>query len=445
MSELIALLPEKPGAEDFRQVIAGYETMLQTALSKILERGERDGDYRFIDTKFSSVTGRDFYPVENNEIFKDRRIIYSWIQGQGLEALAGHLSWLDEAETVSPADRGILGGRIRKHLARTISAMEECRANNGGRVYFCMTPAGTPLEIEAGGSLRPAETLTPCGNYSDLYYSKGLFLAAWLLGWGQKSGEAADYFLQILKDIDEGLFQSDRQMIMSGENDVAELPESHMPLTAALSGIAAIGAVRAGEWFAYGERFIRRVIDRYVDSRTLDFVETPENRKRCYPGHALEFIGQATGCLLAMRKEKCAPSLIDECAGLFPSLFLHCFELGFDPVAGGIRDCVDLEARQGVNGLMFANSLPETMRAAAALIALDPATPYRSRLEAVMAACSNVFVKHYVEGHGDMMVYPARNAAGGAIEAYLSAPDADPGYYNGLRTIDFLHLIKKLY
>ena len=59
-------------------------------MSEILRRFEADsGNYPYIDTKFDIVSNRDF--GENDEPFRRKECIYSWIQGRGIESIAGHI------------------------------------------------------------------------------------------------------------------------------------------------------------------------------------------------------------------------------------------------------------------------------------------------------------------------------------------------------------------
>ena len=64
------------------------DRILTDSMTVIADRFERGG-YPFIDTKFDIVSGRDF--GENDEPFRRKECVYSWIQGRGLESLAKHV------------------------------------------------------------------------------------------------------------------------------------------------------------------------------------------------------------------------------------------------------------------------------------------------------------------------------------------------------------------
>jgi hypothetical protein len=58
--------------------------ILRNSMELIVERFEKNGpQYPFIDTKFNIVTGKDFGP--NDELFRQKECIYSWIQGRYYE------------------------------------------------------------------------------------------------------------------------------------------------------------------------------------------------------------------------------------------------------------------------------------------------------------------------------------------------------------------------
>lgn len=462
MSALIPIVPENAGWQGLQNLTSGYEIMLLRVLEAILERFKRDADYRFIDTKLDLVTGRDFYPVsDKSEAFRSREVIYTWVQGRGLEAMAGHLKWLSIAGSVEAADRGILSGRIRELLTEVVTTMEELRSYNQGRGFFCMTSGGLPLEIENCKYLRPAEFLMPDSNYSDLFYSKGLFAAAWELGWGGKVTEATTMFRKVLDDIEHQRFRSDRQVFNPAEKSSYERGRCEQePMMIALGGIALIGSYNQDiDWFGYGARIITRMLDQHVnlDGRLknlqeYDFIDAVDRAGKpwidngaiiCVPGHALEFIGMASKCLIKMAKMPQYEALAERCRQIFPPLLLHCFELGFNAAAGGMVKSYDLVSRQPLDQNMPWWCLPETMRAAALLIAMDPDSTWRKRLETVIIRCSNAFAGNYINDQVHMMAYSNRTADGKAASEISITPDADPGYHTGLSIIDMLRVIGK--
>ena len=66
---------------------AAFRRIITETLDTILER---TGDRPFLDTKFDVIDGRD-YAGAAEPAFRSGRTVYAWIQGRGLEALAGHL------------------------------------------------------------------------------------------------------------------------------------------------------------------------------------------------------------------------------------------------------------------------------------------------------------------------------------------------------------------
>ena len=65
--------------------------LLENSTCFLLERLEKNGSvYPLIDTKFDIPTGKDF---DKQEDFRQKDHIYGWIQGRGLEALAGSAAY----------------------------------------------------------------------------------------------------------------------------------------------------------------------------------------------------------------------------------------------------------------------------------------------------------------------------------------------------------------
>lgn len=65
------------------------------ALRFLLQRQE--GASPFLDTKYHVGRGEDF---DQDDPLRGDQVIYSWIQGRGLEALTDHARWLEKEETV---------------------------------------------------------------------------------------------------------------------------------------------------------------------------------------------------------------------------------------------------------------------------------------------------------------------------------------------------------
>mgnify|MGYP000566082313 CR=1 FL=1 len=135
LENIIHKLPENASTTDLKQLIPGYESMLKKVLLAILDRFERDDDYPFIDTKLDISTGEDFPPSDN---MRGKEIIYTWIQGRGLEAMSGYFEWVKNSCLFNVQEKEAISGRIVELLSRVSNAMERMRHANGGRLFFCM-------------------------------------------------------------------------------------------------------------------------------------------------------------------------------------------------------------------------------------------------------------------------------------------------------------------
>ena len=99
------LLPPEPSTTDLRLACIDYQAICRANVAAIADRFEQRDDYPFIDTKLDLKTGRDF---RADDPIRGRDAIYGWIQGRGLEALAGHATWLtqyDDPESQALAAR----------------------------------------------------------------------------------------------------------------------------------------------------------------------------------------------------------------------------------------------------------------------------------------------------------------------------------------------------
>jgi mannose/cellobiose epimerase-like protein (N-acyl-D-glucosamine 2-epimerase family) len=442
---------------DTRQILRShcdeYERIAAENMALLLNRYERDGDYPFIDTKLNLITGDD-HPESPDELtIYSRDVIYGWIQGRGLEALVGHIRWLDNACSLPESQRAELRRGLMAMLAEIVPNLERLRARMDGRLSFMFTRDGTPLERVEDGGLVPLAERPEDPNHTDTFYAKGLFCAAKLMGDDALAAEAEAYYARVVEDILEGKFISDQQP-MDPKNPVRPVPGrlSHGPYMIALGGVAvmAAGSDHPAAWGDRGERLIHHILGNYVNRgqfaglKTWDYVEfirpdgTPydvDGTIMCDPGHALEFVGLAAKTLLAMEGLANADALKVDCADAFPGILTHTFALGFNEEAGGICKGYDLAARNLLNSDMPWWSLPETLRACALTLALYPeldAAPITAIFEKAHAA----FVGRFLNPAVANMAYQTRDASGNPVPTIPAVPDADPGYHTGLSLLD---------
>ena len=411
-------------------------TIRQIILSSItlmLERFERDaGDYPFVNTKFDIVSGRDY--GESDEPFRRRDCIYAWIQGRGLESLAKHLVYaLENGETE-------LAERMKAMLVTVATAMEQLRAKNDGRLPFAMRLDGASFFQQA-----PSQA-----NFSDLFYSKGLFAAGRVLHHDGFLQAGRALFIQVLKAIQNREFHTDQQSF-DPKNQVAYTPGKFPqgPRMIALGGLADFLEACPDEplWGDYAEEFIRFILQYHVNLgaypqlERFDFIESLDADNRAWqdgntifsdPGHALEFTGLAGKCLLKLKRQGKKGELLQEAIALLPPLFCHVFDYGFNRRAGGISKGYDLISRTPTNGDMPWWSLPETVRAGLELAALAPVScqPILLRTGAAFQA----FTQGFLQPNG--FACQTRSSKGDIIHVIPAVSDADPGYHTNLSLMD---------
>ena len=413
--------------------------ILRTSMEIILSRFEiNQNKYPFIDTKFHIVSGRDY--DDGDEPFRRKDCIYSWIQGRGLESLAKHVSYFKKIGDYQ------LAGRLTNMLSCVTEKMEQLRVINHGRLPFAMHPDGSPFFVKESDH----------ANFSDLFYSKGLFAASRILGRPDLEIEAEKLFLFVLDEIEKGLFHTDQQCF-DPKNKVSYIPGKFPqgPRMIALGGIADWIAAKPNEkrWADTAEKFIRFIFEHHINSgqyRTCqlwDFIESVDFQVNpwydgkvlfCDPGHALEFVGLAGKCLLNLQKLGKNDELINDAQKILPNVFIHVFDYGFNPKAGGICKGFDLIERKPVNSDMPWWSLPETVRAGIETATLFPANNGDKVL--LRAGQSfQAFVQGFLQPNG--FGCQTRNSEGEIIDVIPAVSDADPGYHTNLSLMDVINLL----
>ncbi len=437
MDPLARWLPECRGA-----IADGLET--------VLSRFERHaGAYPYIDMKFRARDGAELEaPADPAADFRSRAAIFGWIQGRGLEALAGHA---DHFAATTPE----LARRTDRMLAALAGQVAALGARHGGRFHFLYDRDGRPFTVGTDGRrAHPDPAAVPPG-FADLFVGKGLAAAGHRLGRSDWLAAGAATLRNATAAIADGSFRSD-QVSFDPKNPAHEDPRirrqgSRMIL---LGGMALLARLQpeVAEWRRIGADCLRHLLDVHVvrtpqgGLREHDFVEQCDaagapwrdgGRVLQDPGHALEFTGLAARFLLGLSgaptPEEAA--LLARAREALPRVFLAAFANGFASGPGGICKTFDLVARRPINDDMPWWSLPESMRAAALLARLAPDHPERSRVLAAGADCAAALFGRYRSAVPGIFVQ-TRDARGQTVDVVPATPDADPGYHTGLCLID---------
>jgi len=455
------IIPDAANAETIARSVADTRIMVLTVLQTMLDRYERNPAYPFIDTKLSVLTGRDF---DADDLIAGRDRIYGWIQGRGLEALAGHHQWLRRTACVSESLRERLCGRIRTMLSEVLGRMENLRGVNAGRLWFVMTPEGRALEMGPDGDLvgrdLPADGPS---NYTELFYVKGMAAAASVLGDDAVLAEAREGYARIDRDLWEGRFRSDQQPLDPTNTAIAAVEgrNPHGPRMIAI-GAAARFLECTGEaaYLDMGLAYIDHILDvhtnadgrderiqpydmwEFVDDAGRPFLDDGRVL-RCDGGHACEFVGLSMKLLRVAEQrgviDRIAPARLAGYRAILPEVLARNFANGFAAGKIGIAKAVDLLTREVVHSDMPWWSLPETMRAAVEVcrVIADDRT---GRFAEIARLCANAFAANYVRRDLHLMAYQTLDASGAPVAAVPGMPDADPGYHTGLSLIDCLDL-----
>lgn len=446
-----------------------FEPMLLAVLQAILDRFDPQGHYPFIDTKLNLITGVDFVPpASSQQDFRSRNVIFPWIQGRGLEALAGHFSWLPHCSALSPADARTLQQRIRSQSRAVLDRMEKLRARNHGYLPFMMTPDGRPIDVAPDGSSRllpPIDENAPT-TFSDLFYAKGLAAAGRLLNDSAAMNQAKGLFRRVLSDIQTQQFRSG-QISFDPKNRVIHAPEkqAHGPHMIAIGGLALFTEIfpEPNEWASIGNKFISHILNQHVnhgqwpdlpDAILLESItaatgapwEEKNGSLLCDPGHSLEFVGLTTKFVVAAHRAGISVPLDDWLPSL-EKVFHTALHYGWNQKTGGIYKTIDARTGVPLNSDMPWWPLPETIRAATGLSVLQTlssktcverknAAPH---LPNIVHKCAVTFLTRFVNPRVHAMAYQTLSADGIPVPTIPATPDADPGYHTGLSLIDHLN------
>lgn len=450
------LLPERPSLRDVRSLLPDYRAMLLAVMAAIADRYEREPDYPFIDTKLDLITGEDFPP---DDPVRGPNAVYGWIQGRGLESLAGHCRWM-RRHNLAPE----LRQRLERIAAEVLEVLLEIRARNAGRLSFFMTPEGDPFTLDEEGGIQELKLNEESSyGFSDLFSAKGMVAAARYLELGDAEAEAMDYCRRVDDAINEGRFVTDQISLDPGNpTGPRHGRHPHGAYMIQIGAAALLAEHRFPDSVEMGLRLIRHEMRTYVNLngrvprlREYDFWEAVDDDGRPFeedgkilsdPGHVLEFIGLTLKFTSAVRENALADAeQLTEIAGVedrMPALLAHTFAGGFQPGPGGICKVFDLVSRAPANTDMPWWNLPETLRAAAYCFSIAPSTAQRQDALSIFAACHNAFTKHFVRPDLHLMAYQTRDESGRVAPVIPATADADPGYHTGLSIIDVLAIFE---
>lgn len=456
------LLPSEPQPVDLQAAVTDYETICYRNILAVVERYERhNGAYPFIDTKLDLQTGVDF---DADDVVRGRNTIYGWIQGRGLEALAGHARW---AEHNSRLEIQALTPRLRAMERAVMGSVQRLRARNDGQLFFFMTPDGVPFILgpdDTRQSLPSTTGESTRSGYSDLFSAKGLFAAARDLKDEEAMAEARAWMAAVTDDIFARRFASDQQPL-DPTNPIETIPGRHAHGAYMIQlGASALGAA-AGDADAIdtGLRLIDHEINTHanIGGRLADFEEgdfwefvgedgLPERNDDgsvlCDPGHALEFVGLAYKFLRAARQSGIASAAqqqrLEAAATPLPVILQQIFRLGFQPDPGGICKACDVIGRRPLHTDMPWWSLPETIRSAALCWHETDAAEVKTACVHIWRDCHNAFIENYLRPQVHLMAIQTLAIDGTVSPAIPATADADPGYHTGLSLLDVVDLFR---
>ena len=452
-------LPTRPDLATVCGVAPFYEQWLPLVVEWIVARFEADPDHPFLDTKYDVPGRRDFAA---DDPFRGKNAVFGWIQGRGLESLVVHAEWLAQVQA-AVSYRDLVGriNRVVESLSRTLC---EVRERNAGHVHFLMDRDGSPRSD--GGA--PADR--DHYSFADIFCAKGLYAAAHHRADEPAIRQARDYLVAIAESLWEFGFRSLQfKPGLPVSNDDPRLVRQEGPFMIFLGALALMAEREGGAWCTEtGLRIIDRILSCHTAStdmpplarrgdmwETVDEHDRPllhDGRLQSDPGHSIEFVGLASRFLRAIERreglEARDAERIRAARARLPDVLFANFENGFRSDVEGITKTVDLVRRDPVDPTLPWWSLPETMRAAAQVLAdhsgLDGSASVRERCLSVFAVCHNALVRRYLVPGNPPLWVQTRSADGRIVDVVPACPDVDPGYHTNLSIIEALRLFDEV-
>ncbi len=456
------MLSNTPDIREFKGVYQEYRKVLLSSMEFIVDRFERNSRYSWIDTKINIITGKDF---SQDDSLGGMDIVYSWIQGRGLESLALHCKWI--LNNCSDKKSLILTSKLETVIEGVAKSIESAKILNGGHLFFFMDPQGNALKLQGNGCwIKHRLNSSDLWNTSDIFASRGLFAASLITGNKESRESATEYIWDIFDGIKKGKFATDQQSLAPG-NPVDAVPGrlSQSPWMLLIGTMTLLLKNGVPETLETGIWIIRYIMDNHVNFNgkwsnleEYDYIEyigsdrelwISDGRVLSDPGHALEFVGLVLRFISAARSVSSSDEYLEknlnEISSLMFPVFYRNFMNGFNRRSGGIIKLLNLIDRNPVNSHMPWWSLPETMRASLGCYDVVKGNSEREFCMEAYSLCHNSFFTNYImESSPGMLAVQTRDSRGNVIDSIPAVPDADPGYHTGLCLIDCLEMIESI-
>ena len=457
------------------------ENFVLAGMELLADRCERRESAGWIDMKVDPLTGEDF-PA--SDPLRGHDVIYGWIQGRALEAVAGAIQYFEERACAPD-----LTARLRHLLGALVQRVQGVRRSNGGHLFFFLDASGRPFELDRAGKRVPAalDAKSPA-NFSDLFAAKGLLAASAVLGDAPLATEATDYLRSVTQEIFAHSFVTDQQALdpanpvrpLAGRHALGPFMISLGSATVWLETASAAGQ-NIDEPVDLGMRLLTHIFDRHVQSPmgppvrpgvmagdVWEFINGDDKPWHAGhtlpsdPGHALEMVGLAQKFLRAVRISQMAlqphhAAIVKRADALLPSVLEANFATGArfsetptdQPHAtartlGGIVKLVDLRTRAALHTDMPWWSLPETMRAAMLTEETINDQSVRQGCRRIWQACHEAFFGYYTVGAVRGLAVQALDAQMNVSKSIPATGDLDPGYHTGLSFLDCAAALRRM-
>lgn len=366
---------------------------IDTVMNLEVSRFTANPSYGWINTKVYPQSG-----VEKTDV----NVVYTVIQGRGLEALAEHIQWYKKFRGyINPAldDMFELGSTLYEKIEKLVSEYEH-----------------VPLTVDLQGKGKATDTKT---TLVDLFCARGLYDWSFFHGTKEQVKTSRERLLKISNEILRGDFKSfgERMLALGGVNLVIKNEKSQKATLLA-------------------KKIINHVLDNHYENGLLIF-ETGCENKMISAGNSLEFVGLCAQTLLMIDDDESWKNrIIVKLKKIIKANFKLAYVKGL-----GFPLWIDLDSCAVTDSKMPWWKVVEGARACflvSELIDSDSEWFVKKGLELV-----KVFNKKYVGQSPIGIAVQMLESDGKPVKDVPMNPDIDAGFHTGLCLISVYECLAK--
>ncbi len=404
----------------------------------------------WIDMKIDPENGADRYHLNH---WYNKRNIYSWIQGRGLETIAGYIEWINGLKGYNLLDVNTLhetGDRLYRKLLPLLPDFSKGGDNVSSIPFVFIDETGFPPLLDQ-------ENRADSPGISDLFVARGI------VAYGNRRGFTGDLkrsmksLRYIVDTANSGNLIND-QITYEPENR-GKGSSNKIGLEGPMLSIGAAfnlyQASRKKDDLLRGFAAIERILTIHTiniepyGKMILDYVEedgSPHLENGILqnnPGHALEIVGLALEFLRKLPRELCTEEELSLCSSWKRTLK----ELGFVHLRLGRSETgtiiLKVQSRDGkpVKAVAPWWSSFEAVRTASEMLAAAESIEENELLRIYIVEFMNSIDKIYIKPSRSGIPVQNVDLAGNIVSLIPATPDIDPGYHTGIPLFDAYEIL----